>query len=139
MSLGKIVDAIIGKDDGKKVLEFLGRKVSFQLISSVYVDPENGFEGKRSNPAYLENWLTNITPIIAGESAFSVTFDWDDEQFGVPGASIIKICILMSSSSSNSPSKMFLITAKFILSAILGFILLLNTSLTVFSLRIRYN
>ncbi|MCE0481753.1 hypothetical protein HAX54_039748 [Datura stramonium] len=115
MSLGKIVDAIIGKDDGKKVkgrvvlmkknvldftdinasvvdevLEFLGRKVSFQLISSVYVDPENGFEGKRSNPAYLENWLTNITPIIAGESAFSVTFDWDDEQFGVPGAFIIK-------------------------------------------------
>ncbi|XP_049414219.1 probable linoleate 9S-lipoxygenase 5 isoform X2 [Solanum stenotomum] len=104
--------AITGKDYGKKVkgkvvlmkknvldftdikaavvdevVELLGEKVSFQLISSsVFDDPE----GKRSNPAYLENWLTNITPIIAGESTFSVTFDWDRNEFGVPGAFIIK-------------------------------------------------
>ncbi|KAH0784555.1 hypothetical protein KY290_004153 [Solanum tuberosum] len=51
--------------------------------------PQNGVEGKRSNPAYLEDWLTHITPIIAGESTFSVTFDWDHKEFGVPGAFII--------------------------------------------------
>ncbi|KAH0784553.1 hypothetical protein KY290_004151 [Solanum tuberosum] len=112
MFLSKIVDAITGKKvkgtvvlmkknvldftDIKasavdEVVEFLGKKVSFQLISSsVHDDPENGSEGKRSNPAYLENWLTNITPIIAGESTFSVTFDWDRNEFGVPGAFIIK-------------------------------------------------
>ncbi|KAK4739244.1 hypothetical protein R3W88_002941 [Solanum pinnatisectum] len=115
MFLSKIVDAITGKNDRKKVkgtvvlmkknvldftdikasvvdevVEFLGKKVSFQLISSsVHDDPENGLQGKLSNPAYLENWLTHITPIIAGESTFSVTFEWDHEEFGVPGAFII--------------------------------------------------
>ncbi|KAL3381890.1 hypothetical protein AABB24_001802, partial [Solanum stoloniferum] len=112
MFLSKIVDAITGKKvkgtvvlmkknvldftDIKasvvdEVVEFLGKKVSFQLISSsVHDDPENGsHEGKLSNPAYLENWLTHITPIIAGESTFSVTFEWDHEEFGVPGAFII--------------------------------------------------
>lgn len=64
MFLGKIVDSITGKDDGKKVkgkvvlmkknvldftdikasvvdevVEFMGKKVSFQLISSLHVDP----------------------------------------------------------------------------------------------------
>ncbi|KAM3290597.1 hypothetical protein P3S67_018886 [Capsicum chacoense] len=115
MSLGKIVDAIIGKEDEKKVkgkvvlmkrnvldftdksslivddtADFLGHKVSFQLISSTHADPENGIEGKHNIPAYLENWITNTTPVIAGETTFSITFDWDDEQFGVPGAFIIK-------------------------------------------------
>ncbi|PHT98420.1 putative linoleate 9S-lipoxygenase 5 [Capsicum chinense] len=114
MLLGKIVDTITGKDDGKKVkgtvimmkknvldftdvnasvvdgvAEFLGRNVSFQLISSS-VHHENGLEGKRSNPAYLEHWLTHITPIIAGEAAFRVTFDWDHDEFGVAGAFIVK-------------------------------------------------
>ncbi|KAL3381889.1 hypothetical protein AABB24_001801 [Solanum stoloniferum] len=113
MLLGKIVDTITGKDDGKKVkgtvilmkknvldftdinasvvdgvIEFLGRNVSFQLISSSV--HANDSEAKHSNPAYLENWLTHITPIIAGESAFRVTFDWDHDEFGVPGAFIIK-------------------------------------------------
>ncbi|XP_006344622.1 linoleate 9S-lipoxygenase B [Solanum tuberosum] len=113
MSLGGIVDAIVGNNDGEKVkgrvilmkknvLDFtdisasvvdgvadlLGQKVSIQLISgSVNAD---GLEGKRSKPAYLESWLTHITPIIAGESTFSVTFDWDHKEFGVPGAFIIK-------------------------------------------------
>ncbi|KAH0784554.1 hypothetical protein KY290_004152 [Solanum tuberosum] len=113
MSLGGIVDAIVGNNDGEKVkgrvilmkknvlgftdisasvvdgvADLLGQKVSIQLISgSVNAD---GLEGKRSNPAYLESWLTHITPIIAGESTFSVTFDWDHKEFGVPGAFIIK-------------------------------------------------
>ncbi|XP_060219154.1 probable linoleate 9S-lipoxygenase 5 [Lycium barbarum] len=115
MILGKIVDTITGKYNGKKVkgtvilmkknvldfndigasvvdgvVEFLGQKVSLQLISSVHADPANGLQGKHSNPAYLENWLTHITPLAAGESAFSVTFDWDHDEFGVPGAFIIK-------------------------------------------------
>ncbi|KAK4739247.1 hypothetical protein R3W88_002944 [Solanum pinnatisectum] len=116
MSLGEIVDAVIGKADGKnvkgriilmkknflgftdinaavgdEVVDFFGEKVSIQLISgSIHDNPENGVEGKRSNPAYLEDWLTHITPIIAGESTFSVTFDWDHKEFGVPGAFIIK-------------------------------------------------
>ncbi|KAH0731602.1 hypothetical protein KY289_002790 [Solanum tuberosum] len=114
MLLGKIVDTITGKDDGKKVkgtvilmkknvldftdinasvldgvIEFLGRNVSFQLISSS-VHANDDSEAKHSNSAYLENWLTHITPIIAGESAFRVTFDWDHDEFGVPGAFIIK-------------------------------------------------
>ncbi|XP_049414152.1 linoleate 9S-lipoxygenase B isoform X1 [Solanum stenotomum] len=114
MSLGGIVDAIVGNNDGEKVkgrvilmkknvLDFtdirasvvdgvadlLGQKVSIQLISGS-VNAADGLEGKRSNPAYLESWLTHITPIIAGESTFSVTFDWDHKEFGVPGAFIIK-------------------------------------------------
>lgn len=48
----------------------------------------NTLQGKRSNPAYLEKWLTTGTSLVAGESAFDVTFDWDDD-IGVPGAFII--------------------------------------------------
>ncbi|XP_009787604.2 linoleate 9S-lipoxygenase 6 [Nicotiana tabacum] len=109
-----IVDGLIGHNDSKKVkgivvmmkknaldftdiagsvvdgvLEFLGQKVSLQLISSAHGDPANDLQGKHSNPAYLENWLTTITPLTAGESAYGVTFDWDEE-FGLPGAFIIK-------------------------------------------------
>lgn len=40
-------------------------------------------------PAYLEKWITTITPLIAQESAFGVNFDWD-EQIGLPGAIIIQ-------------------------------------------------
>lgn len=50
---------------------------------------ENGLQGKLGKPAYLEDWITTITPLTAGESAFSVTFDWDQE-IGVPGAFIIR-------------------------------------------------
>ncbi|XP_075656817.1 putative linoleate 9S-lipoxygenase 5 [Castanea sativa] len=71
------------------VHELLGQKVSFHLISAVNGDPANGLQGKLGRPAYLENWITTITPLIAGESAFKVTFDWDNE-IGVPGAFLIK-------------------------------------------------
>ena len=37
----------------------------------------------------MEDWITTITPLTAGESAFKVTFDWEDE-IGVPGAFLIK-------------------------------------------------
>ncbi|CDP20619.1 unnamed protein product [Coffea canephora] len=65
--------------------EFLGKKVSLQLVSSVKAD----HSGKLGTPAYLENWITTFSSVKAGESALSVTFDWDEDN-GVPGAFIIK-------------------------------------------------
>lgn len=114
----KIKDAIAGDDDGhrrkkiegtvvlmkKNVLDFndfnasildrlhelVGQRVSLQLISAVNADPTaNGLQGKLGSPAYLERWITTFTPLIAGESAFKVTFDWD-EDIGIPGAFLIK-------------------------------------------------
>lgn len=49
----------------------------------------NGLQGKLGKPAYLEDWITTITSLTAGESAFKVTFDWDEE-IGEPGAFIIR-------------------------------------------------
>ncbi|KAK4852727.1 hypothetical protein QYF36_026540 [Acer negundo] len=70
--------------------ELLGKRVSLQLVSAVNGDSEaNGLRGKVGEPAYLEDWITTITPLVAGESAFKVTFDFDEE-IGVPGAFIIK-------------------------------------------------
>ncbi|KAE8658363.1 Linoleate 9S-lipoxygenase 5 [Hibiscus syriacus] len=43
----------------------------------------------KGKPANLENWVTKITPVLAGEATFSVTFEWD-ESMGVPGVFIIK-------------------------------------------------
>eukprot|EP00262_Sarcandra_glabra_P006180 TRINITY_DN18303_c0_g1_i1.p1 TRINITY_DN18303_c0_g1~~TRINITY_DN18303_c0_g1_i1.p1 ORF type:complete len:860 (-),score=111.78 TRINITY_DN18303_c0_g1_i1:147-2726(-) len=61
--------------------EFLGNGVSLQLVSAV-----NDHVGEE---AYLEEWITTITPISAGESTFNVTFKWE-ENHGVPGAFIVK-------------------------------------------------
>lgn len=46
-------------------------------------------KGKLGSPAYLEDWVTTITPLNAGESLFTVTFNWE-EDIGVPGAFLIK-------------------------------------------------
>jgi linoleate 9S-lipoxygenase len=46
-------------------------------------------KGKLGEPAYLEEWVTTATPLTAGEAAFKVTFDWDEE-IGVPGAFLIR-------------------------------------------------
>ena len=46
-------------------------------------------QGKIGKPAYLEDWITTITPLTAGESAFKVNFEWEEE-IGVPGAFLIK-------------------------------------------------
>ncbi|XWS53997.1 hypothetical protein CRYUN_Cryun10bG0049800 [Craigia yunnanensis] len=72
-----------------RVHEFFGKGVSLQLISAVHTDPANGLRGKLGKPEYLEKWVTTITPLTAGETKFSVTFEWD-ETIGVPGAFIIK-------------------------------------------------
>ncbi|KAL5786621.1 hypothetical protein ACOSQ2_009013 [Xanthoceras sorbifolium] len=70
--------------------ELLGQRVSLQLVSAVNGDSGDGLlHGKVGEPAYLEDWITSITPLTAGESAFGVNFDWDEE-IGVPGAFIIR-------------------------------------------------
>lgn len=50
----------------------------------------NGMKGKVGKPAYLEDWNSTITPLIAGESTYKVTFDLDDDDIGTPGAFLIK-------------------------------------------------
>lgn len=50
----------------------------------------NELRGKLSEPAFLEDWSTKITPLTASEVSFNVTFDWDEENIGVPGAFLIK-------------------------------------------------
>ncbi|XP_010277584.1 PREDICTED: probable linoleate 9S-lipoxygenase 5 [Nelumbo nucifera] len=72
-----------------RVHELVGKGVALQLISSVNTDPANGLRGKLGKEAYLEEWITTITPLSAGESSFNITFDWD-EGIGVPGAFIIR-------------------------------------------------
>ncbi|XP_034706086.1 probable linoleate 9S-lipoxygenase 5 [Vitis riparia] len=72
-----------------RVHELFGQGVSLQLVSAVHGDPANGLQGKIGKPAYLEDWITTITSLTAGESAFKVTFDWDEE-IGEPGAFIIR-------------------------------------------------
>ncbi|XP_027353567.1 probable linoleate 9S-lipoxygenase 5 [Abrus precatorius] len=70
--------------------EFLGKRVSLQLISALQLHQAgNDMKGKLGKPAYLEDWITTITPLTAGESAFKVTFDWD-EDIGIPGAFLIR-------------------------------------------------
>ena len=51
----------------------------------------NELEGKVGKDAHLENGINLFTlfPLLAGESAYSVHFDWEDE-IGVPEAFIIK-------------------------------------------------
>ncbi|CBI36802.3 unnamed protein product, partial [Vitis vinifera] len=72
-----------------RVHELFGQGVSLQLVSAVHGDPANGLQGKIGKPAYLEDWIITITSLTAGESAFKVTFDWDEE-IGEPGAFIIR-------------------------------------------------
>ncbi|XP_021747485.1 probable linoleate 9S-lipoxygenase 5, partial [Chenopodium quinoa] len=48
-----------------------------------------GLRGNLGKIAYVEKWVSTITPITAGETTFNITFEWHDN-FGVPGAFIIK-------------------------------------------------
>ncbi|KAI3448616.1 hypothetical protein Pfo_005281 [Paulownia fortunei] len=72
-----------------RVHELVGHKVSLQLISSVCTHSENKLKGKVGKAAYLENWISTITSLTAGDSAFDVNFDWEEEEVGVPGAFFI--------------------------------------------------
>ncbi|KAL1197543.1 Linoleate 9S-lipoxygenase 5 [Cardamine amara subsp. amara] len=73
-----------------RVHELLGRRVSLHLISSVQPDPANEKRGRLGKAAHLEKWVTKIkTSVTAEETAFAVTFDWD-ESMGPPAAFVIK-------------------------------------------------
>ncbi|GAB4843410.1 hypothetical protein Ancab_013372 [Ancistrocladus abbreviatus] len=72
-----------------RIYEIIGKGVSLQLVSALHSDPANGTGGRLGIPAYLEKWVSTVTPLTAGETAFSVSFDWD-ESIGVPGAFIIR-------------------------------------------------
>ncbi|CAH2053028.1 unnamed protein product [Thlaspi arvense] len=73
-----------------RIHELLGRRVSLHLISSLQPDPANEKRGRLGKAAYLENWVTKIkTSVTAEETAFGVTFDWD-ESMGPPAAFVIK-------------------------------------------------
>ncbi|XP_031101675.1 probable linoleate 9S-lipoxygenase 5 [Ipomoea triloba] len=80
--------------------DFLGQKVSLELVSSAQADLGNGLKGKRSKAAYLDNWVLNNTLLASGESAFQIEFEWS-EDFGVPEAFIIK---------NNHPNEFYLKT-----------------------------
>ncbi|XP_010934565.1 probable linoleate 9S-lipoxygenase 5 [Elaeis guineensis] len=71
------------------VHELLGQGVSLQLVSATVGDPNNGNRGIVGEPAYLESYITSLPSIAAGESTFTVTFDWN-ENHGIPGAVIVK-------------------------------------------------
>jgi linoleate 9S-lipoxygenase len=50
-----------------------------------------GLQGKHGKMAYLERWMSSISSLTkATDTEFSVTFDWDHEKMGVPGAFIIR-------------------------------------------------
>lgn len=49
----------------------------------------NGLRGKLGKEAYLEKWLSTLTSFSAAETAFTITFDWD-EHTGVPGAFVVR-------------------------------------------------
>ncbi|KNA22245.1 hypothetical protein SOVF_035790 [Spinacia oleracea] len=82
------------KDDLKSKLihsddSLVGGKVSFQLVSSVHVDPANNFRGKLGKRSYLQKTVKEVTGLADGESAFRVRFDWD-EDVALPGALIVR-------------------------------------------------
>ncbi|CAO2182073.1 unnamed protein product [Urochloa humidicola] len=72
------------------ISEFLGRGVTCQLISSTVVDPNNGNRGKVCAEASLEQWLTSLPSLTSTDNKFGVTFEWEVEKLGVPGAIIVK-------------------------------------------------
>uniref|UniRef100_A0A6M2EL62 Lipoxygenase domain-containing protein n=1 Tax=Populus davidiana TaxID=266767 RepID=A0A6M2EL62_9ROSI len=71
-----------------RVYELLGKGVSMQLVSAVHQDPDC-LRGKLGKAASVEKWATTRTPLTAGETVFTITFEWD-ENMGLPGAIIIK-------------------------------------------------
>ncbi|CAD6266679.1 unnamed protein product [Miscanthus lutarioriparius] len=70
--------------------ELVGCHVTCQLISSTVADPNNGNRGKVCAEAILKKWLRNPPPLRASEEQFRVTFNWEVEKHGIPGAIIVK-------------------------------------------------
>lgn len=70
--------------------ELLGKKVSFQLVSAVNGEPDKELRGKLGKAAYLEDWISTMTPLTAGDSVFKIKFEWDEKEIGIPGAFTIR-------------------------------------------------
>jgi linoleate 9S-lipoxygenase len=51
---------------------------------------DNGNRGKVSTEANLEQWLTTLPSLTSGENKFGITFNWEVEKMGLPGAIIVK-------------------------------------------------
>lgn len=79
-------------DYGAKLIddfaEFLGQSITFQLVSATVGDHTRGNRGKVGKVAYLQQWFTNLAPLAAGETSFSISFDLE-AGFGIPGAVIV--------------------------------------------------
>ncbi|KAJ6846844.1 putative linoleate 9S-lipoxygenase 5 [Iris pallida] len=56
---------------------------------SIFMLADKAGRGVMGEPAYLEKWISTPTPTAAGESVYSLTFEWDEGQ-GAPGAVVVK-------------------------------------------------
>ncbi|XAR54659.1 Linoleate 9S-lipoxygenase [Bertholletia excelsa] len=73
-----------------RTLELFCQRVTLRLVSAVHCEP-GAKKGKVTKPARLQRWLIKIASIVAAkEVKFSVTFDWDVEDMGIPGALLIR-------------------------------------------------
>ncbi|KZV18162.1 putative linoleate 9S-lipoxygenase 5 [Dorcoceras hygrometricum] len=72
-----------------RVDELLGKNVSLQLISSTHSDNKGSLKGKLGAVAHLEHWITNVSSVTPQDSIFDITFDWEEQGFGRPGAFLI--------------------------------------------------
>ncbi|KAK4491091.1 hypothetical protein RD792_001813 [Penstemon davidsonii] len=85
LELNDIRESVVDRVD-----EIMGRKVALQLISSTVLDHQESqhsesYRGKLGKKTYLEDWITKITPLAAGDTTYNVTFEWNEEM-GIPGA-----------------------------------------------------
>ncbi|KAJ8498243.1 hypothetical protein OPV22_008795 [Ensete ventricosum] len=71
------------------VPELLSQSISFQLVSATVGDPNNGNRGVVGEEAHLEQHITSLPSLAAGETAYHVTFHCEEEN-GIPGAVIVK-------------------------------------------------
>nr|AEO13837.1 lipoxygenase [Gladiolus hybrid cultivar] len=69
--------------------DFNSQAVSLQLVSATVGDPNDGNRGIVGEAAHLEEAISSLTSLAAGESEFGVTFRWEEE-IGIPGAVIVK-------------------------------------------------
>jgi linoleate 9S-lipoxygenase len=67
----------------------VGQKLTLTLTGA-RARADNGNRGKAGAEASLEQWLLQPPPLLSGENQFRVTFDWEVEKHGVPGAIIVK-------------------------------------------------
>ncbi|KAI7747808.1 hypothetical protein M8C21_005344, partial [Ambrosia artemisiifolia] len=75
-----------------RAFELFGQHISIQFISATHPDPgssEDRLRGKVGKAGILEDWITTISPVTAGESTYEITFEWDEE-IGLPGAFLVK-------------------------------------------------